>query len=68
MIVWVKDEYDSSHYVNVPSDDRDKARKAAFRYIYKRREKDYNELAHHALEIDVTDLSPDAVSILLSHV
>jgi hypothetical protein len=54
---------ESTVYVLVPTSDRTKAEQAAFRYVYKRREKDFQELmettivvkVHHTLSVDTME-------------
>jgi len=71
MIVQVTTEHGEKFYIGVPALAKERVsdadRKIAFRYVYKRREKDYNELAHHTLRIDVDELEPAAAEIMLSH-
>ena len=67
MIVQVIDEWNNNHFINVPMDNCNIARKVAFRFVLKRTEKDYNELVNHTRNLKIIDLSSDVASILMSH-
>ncbi len=67
MIIAVGKIGDYRQYINVPESDYDTARKIAFRYVFKRREKDFNELMHMASKIQVYELHTEAAEILLNH-
>lgn len=55
-------------YVNVQGvTDKDEARKIAFRFVHKRREKDYNELVHACSTPEVKEISSETGQTMLSH-
>lgn len=61
-------------YVEVPNvdvestTDRERARKIAYRYIFKAREADYNELAHATRIVEVRRISSDVAETMISHI
>lgn len=72
MIVGVK-PWDSSGtyvYCNVPNldphsgNDRDKARKIAFRFQRKEKERDFNHLVHTTMIIETIDVPPDVAAFV----
>jgi hypothetical protein len=58
----------SYRYFNVnETEDKDKARRIAFRFLKKRKEKDFNELVHETSVVVPENISDDSAKILLSH-
>jgi coenzyme F420-reducing hydrogenase alpha subunit len=64
VIIAVRENNDTK-YVQVDELDEEKARKVGFRFIHKRKEIDYNELAHNARAVEVQNCSQDVANILL---
>jgi hypothetical protein len=59
-----------TEYFNMPNysdngNDRDKARKIAFRYAYGRRETDFNELVHNTTILDVVELNSQVQEVVM---
>lgn len=57
-------------YVDVPiiADERDKCRKSAFRFVNKRREVDYQELATHARILTVESMTKEQFDMMFTHI
>lgn len=67
MVILVREGKHMEHWIDVPYDDRDLARKIAFRFIHKRRERDYQEIVETTRALDVIPIAPQAAEILRSH-
>lgn len=64
MLVIVRDGIHIKTF-DVPNQDRDQARKIAFRFHYKKIEEDFNELVHSTSMLDVETIGDDLASYLL---
>ena len=67
MLVRVREHLDT-RYLEVPCIDEDEACRVAFRFVYKRRERDYSELANATYVPKLEQLSEDVARLMMSHV
>ena len=67
---WCVEGENKKVYVSVPSDGDISAviREAAFRFVNKRKENDYTEMANHTSILAVENMSEDQFNIMFTHV
>lgn len=64
-------ETQSQVHVDIPGGDEppsDAIRKAAFRFVNRRKEIDYSEMANHTLIISVIPVSMDQFNLMFTHI